>query len=277
MAGRNVLVTGGSSGIGRALVRRFSAAGDRVWFTYLSGRQRAVRLLSELRAGGAEQPAAYELDAGDWRSHEALLSRLPGPVDVLVNNCAVGSKTVQKYAPGGRHSHDEMFFRVNSVGPLWLFRELLPAMLDRGYGKVVHISSVGGGVAPFPGFAAGDGMSKAALAHLTRQSAAELAHTPVDVFAVCPGAVDTAMFRASTLDPLTAADRADLVAGLPKSRLIRAEEIAELVWWLCGEHGQVLHGAVIDASMGLGVAPSLLRAHAPAAPAAPAAQRAGAH
>jgi NAD(P)-dependent dehydrogenase (short-subunit alcohol dehydrogenase family) len=266
---RNILVTGGSSGIGRALVQRFAAAGDRVWFTYLTGRDRAEHLLAELCSAGIRDTAAYEFSQGDWQSHQALLARLPGPVDVLVNNSAVGSKTIENYVSGPPHEQDEAFLRINSLGPLWLFRELLPGMLDRGYGKVVHISSVGGGVAQFPGFALGDGMSKAALTHLTRQTAAELAHTPVDVFSVCPGAVDTGMFRASMLDRLTAADRAALVAGLPKSRLIEPAEIAEVVWWLCGPAGAVLHGAVLDASLGLGTDPALFRPNdwADAAPA----------
>jgi NAD(P)-dependent dehydrogenase (short-subunit alcohol dehydrogenase family) len=263
---RNVLVTGGSSGIGREVVRRFSRAGDRVWFTYLTGRDRAASLMAELHAAGCPEARAFEFSQGDWSSHEDLLARLPGPVDVLVNNSAVGTKTIEKYVPGAAHVRDEAFFQINSVGPLWLFRALLPGMLDRRYGKVVHISSVGGGIAQFPGFDVADGMSKAALTYLTRHTAAELAHAPVEVFAVCPGAVDTGMFQASTLDPLTPQCRQALVDGLPKGRLIQPGEIAELVWWLCRAEARVLHGAVIDASMGLGVHPGLLAAGATTLP-----------
>jgi NAD(P)-dependent dehydrogenase (short-subunit alcohol dehydrogenase family) len=267
MRPRNVLITGGSSGIGRATVRRFAEAGDRVWFTYLTGRDRAHSLIAELREDGRQDVQAFEFDQGDWQSHQGLLASLPGPVEVLVNNSALGSKTVEGYAPDGPlHVWDESFFRVNSVGPLWLFRELLPGMVARGYGKVVNVSSVGGGVTQFPRFNIADEMSKAALAHLTRHAAAELAHAPVDVFAVCPGAVDTAMFQASTLAGLSPEQRDDLVASLPKGRLIRPEEIADLVLWLCGDEAQVLHGAVIDASMGLGVHPGLLTGHSQAEP-----------
>ena len=258
MAGRNVLVTGGSNGIGRAVVQRFSQFGDHVWFTYYTGRDRAEALLEELRRSGSTPALSFRLSQGDWHSHQELLGQLPGPVDVLVNNSAVGSKTVEKYVDGPRHERDAAFFQINSVGPLWLYRALLPGMIERGYGKVVHVSSVNGGVAQFPGFDVADGMSKAALAYMTRHTAAELVHSPVDVFAVCPGAVDTTMFHASTLDGLTQQRRAEVEAGLPKGRLIRPEEIADLVLWLCGEEGRVLHGAVIDASMGLGVRPGLL-------------------
>jgi NAD(P)-dependent dehydrogenase (short-subunit alcohol dehydrogenase family) len=255
---RTVLVTGGSSGIGRATVERFARGGDRVWFTYCLGRERARELVSRLAGEGPGRVGALQFDQGEWGSHAALLEEIPEPVDVLINNAAVGSKTVEQYAPGDEHAQDMAMFRVNSVGPLWLTGQLLPGMLERGYGKIVNVSSVGGGVAQFPGFRLADGMSKAALTYFSRQLSAELAYAPVDVFAVCPGAVETSMFEASTLGCLSAAQRAEFVSRLPKGRLIHPAEIADLVWWLCGDDARVLHGAVLDASLGLGVHPGLL-------------------
>lgn len=256
---RTVLVTGGSDGIGRAAVHRFAAAGDRVWFTYRTGRARAEQLVGALTDGGADV-AAFPFDQGDWTSHQRLLAELPGPVDVLVNNAAVGSRTVEWHVDGGEAERTAAFLRINSVGPLWLIQQVLPDMLQRG-GVVVNVSSVGGGVAVFPGFHVADGMSKAALAYLTRHLAAELAHERVRVVAVCPGAVDTTMFRASTLSPLADDAREALVERLPGGRVIEAEEIAELVHWLTTPAAAPLHGAVIDASMGLGVHPGLLAGH----------------
>lgn len=148
---RSVLITGGSSGIGRATVERFARGGDQVWFTYRSGRQRAFAMVEELSARGWGVEA-FEFDQGDWPSHECLLRRLPGPVDVLINNAAVGSKTIERQLPGPAHQLAADFLRVNSVGPLWLIQQLLPGMLDRGYGKIINVSSVGGGVAVYPGF-----------------------------------------------------------------------------------------------------------------------------
>ncbi|MFJ5305302.1 SDR family NAD(P)-dependent oxidoreductase [Streptomyces sp. NPDC088350] len=255
---RNVLITGGSAGIGRACVRRFARGGDHVWFTYHSGRERAARLVAEL-ADSCRHPArAFEFRQGEWADHERLVAELPGPVDVLVNNAAVGSKTVERYVPGPGHAQDAAFLQINAVGPLWLSEQLLPGMRARGRGTIVNIASVGGGVAQFPGFRIADGMSKAALAYLTRHLAAELVHDPVDVVAVCPGAVETPMFEASTLAGLTPPERAALRATLPRGRLIHPDEIADLVWRLTGPDAGLLHGAVIDASMGLGVRPGLL-------------------
>jgi NAD(P)-dependent dehydrogenase (short-subunit alcohol dehydrogenase family) len=254
---RNVLITGGSGGIGRACVARFVAAGDQVWFTYRSGRERADRIVAEHAAAGG-QVAAFELDQGDWESHRRLADQLPGPVDVLVNNAAVGSRTVERYVPGSAARQAAAFLQINSVGPLWLTQDVLPGMIERGYGKIVNIASVGGGIAAFPGFHIADGMSKAALAYLTRHLAAELAHEPVEVFAVCPGAVQTTMLEASTLAGLSPAQRSALEARLPGGRLLQPAEVAAVVWWLTGRDAVILHGAVIDASMGLGVHPGLL-------------------
>jgi len=257
-AARNVLITGGSAGIGRACARRFARGGDHVWFTYHSGRERAARLVAEL-AGTCRHPArAFEFRQGEWADHERLVAELPGPVDVLVNNAAVGSKTVEHYVPGPHHTQDAAFLQINAVGPLWLTEQLLPGMRARGRGTIVNVASVGGGVAQFPGFRIADGMSKAALAYLTRHLAAELVHVPVDVVAVCPGAVETPMFEASTLAGLTPQERATLESTLPRGRLIDPGEIADLVWHLAGPLAGLLNGAVLDASMGLGVRPGLL-------------------
>jgi len=260
---RNVLITGGSNGIGRACARRFAEGGDQVWFTYRLGRDRAEKLVAELAETGA-QCEAFELDQGAWGSHEQLLDALPGPVDVLVNNAGVGSATVTDHVAGPDHEQAAAFLRINSVGPLWLIQRLLPGMIERGYGKVVNIASVGGGITVFPGFHVADGMSKAALTYLTRHFAAELVHSPVDMFAVNPGAVETNMLEASTLSALSPQQRIALEAKLPRGRLLRPEEIASVVWWLTGEPAVPLHGAVIDASMGLGVNPGLLSQDMPA-------------
>ncbi|WP_018501383.1 SDR family NAD(P)-dependent oxidoreductase [Parafrankia discariae] len=254
---RNVLVTGGSSGIGRATVRQFARHGDTVWFTYASGRERAAALLAETGRENGADLRAFEFRQGDRESHRNLAEALPGPVDILVNNAAVGTRTITRYV-ADPEARDEAFLRINCLGPLWLARQFLPAMTERGYGKIINISSVGGGVTQFPGFDIADGISKAALAYLTRHLAAELAHSPVDVMALCPGAVDTTMLRESTLDPLPPDARAALEAGLPKGRLIRPEEVAAAVWWLCQDESRLLHGSVLDASMGLGVHPGLL-------------------
>ena len=81
--------------------------------------------------------------------------------------------------------------------------------------------------------------------------------TLVDVFAICPGATNTGMFQASTLNPMSAKERAEFIASLPKQRLIEPHEIASIITFLASSYSTPMHGAVIDASMGLGVRPGL--------------------
>jgi NAD(P)-dependent dehydrogenase (short-subunit alcohol dehydrogenase family) len=254
---RNVLITGGSSGIGAATVRRFATAGDRVWFTYHTGEEAARALVHSLREHQVEAEA-FKLEQGELESHTSLLGALPGPVDVLINNASPGSKTVERYFPESHHAQDLAFMRVGALGPLWLTEALLPGMLERGYGRIIFVASVGGAINLFPQFRIAESMAKAAVAYLTRQLAAETVHTPLNVMALCPGAVDTPMFQASTLNRMDDLARKRFVSRLPKGRLIDPEEIAELLWWLSTDGSQVMHGAVIDASMGLGVHPGLV-------------------
>lgn len=261
---RTSLVTGGSSGIGAATARALARHGHRVWITYRRGRDAAAAVVADLETcSRGLGHAAFPLDHLRPHGIRSLLAALPGPVDVLVANAAVGTASVRTQA--NEAGRDEVFFRVNCLGPLGLVRELVPGMVNRGWGKVVLVSSVGGGVAAFPGFDYADGMSKAAIAYLTRHLAAELAHDPVDVFCACPGATDTPMLRASTLDHLDDSGRRGLIRRLPDGRLVHPDEIGELIAWLCGDSARVLRGAVLDASLGLGVHPGLLTATDPAA------------
>jgi NAD(P)-dependent dehydrogenase (short-subunit alcohol dehydrogenase family) len=178
---------------------------------------------------------------------------------VLVNNAAVGSATVAAWADDSDRQ-DTMILAINADGTLKMCKAFLAAPGGLGR-KLINISWVGGGVVAIPGFRLSDGMSKAAVASLTRQLAAETVHGDVDVFAICPGATNTAMFEASTLSKLLPDERAAFCGRLPKARLIEPDEIAALVHFLASRGGRVLHGAVLDASMGLGVRPGLMSEH----------------
>ena len=200
----------------------------------------------------------FPLNLGEYESVSALVKSLPAIPDVLIHNAGLGSKTVEKVATEP-HLRDQALIQVNSIGTLWLNNLIAPEMVKRGSGKIILISSVGGGITQVPGFHHADGMSKAAIAFLGRILAADLAQTGVEVFTICPGATDTPMFNASTLNHLSESQKQGVVAALPKGRLIEPGEIAELGFFLASDAGRLLHGAVIDASMGLGVNPGLLQ------------------
>lgn len=245
---RTVLVTGGTGGIGNALVNRFTELGDQVWFTDPNPIPPACSL----------EQKAFSLDLRDYESVKRFAASLPDTPDILIHNAALGTATVKRVAETA-HEQDQLMFQVNAVGILWLNSLIVPKMLARNSGKIVLFSSVGGGINIFPGFSYSDAMSKAAVATLGRALAADLGATGVDVFTVCPGAVRTPMFEASTLSSLTQQQRKELIEALPGGRLIEPAEIAELVAFACSEAGRILRGAVIDASLGLGVNPGMLK------------------
>jgi len=263
LGGRVALVTGGMGGIGRACVERLHAFGAIVVTTFIPGIETAQTVLDAFP--NLEGVAAHPLDLANAASVKECMASVQtkhGPIDILVNNAAVGSATVTDMTDD-EGLQDSLMLQINADGTLKLCKEFLKtidienadaAMAPR---KLINISSVGGGISAFPGFRLSDGMSKAAVAFLTRQLAAETVHSPVNVFAVCPGATDTPMFQASTLSKMTSQERVVFEKRLPKGRLIKPADITSVVHFLATDLAQVMHGAVIDASMGLGVRPGL--------------------
>lgn len=256
LTGRTALVTGGTGGIGRATVERLAAFGATVALTYVEGHEDPGAVQASF---AGSHVTVHPLDLRHAESirrcvtqvHQAL-----GRIDVLVNNAAVGSATVAAFSEDPE-TQDSVMMAINADGTLKMCQNFLALPGEPGR-KLINISSVGGGISVFPGFRLSDGMSKAAVAFLTRQLAAECTHSEVDVFAICPGATDTPMFQASTMSKFTPAERAAFLARLPKGRLIEPAEIAALVHFLASPLSRVLHGAVLDASMGLGSRPGLM-------------------
>lgn len=236
------------------MVNLFAEKGFRVLFTYNSRKEAAQKIVDRLAPHDVQ---TFHFTQGNLDSHEALLAQLPDRIDVLINNAAVGSATVKRLSDD-KYEQDRKMFEINALGVLWLTEAIIPRMIEQG-GKIINISSVGGGIFHFPGFSLADGMSKAALTLMTKQLAAEHAHTNIDIFAVCPGATDTDMFQSSTLNHLTDEQRKEFVSYLPKKRLIDPDEIALICEFLTQAQSTVMHGAVIDASLGLGGSPGMIK------------------
>lgn len=243
---KKVMITGGSKGIGLALTQAFCRGGYDVVSTYNS-----------------TEPSFHHLNV-KWvklnlldRESLSTFVKSHDQLDVLIHNAGLGTKTVEVFSQN-KMEQDEIFFKVNALAPMWLTEHFLPVLQRASNGKVIFISSVGGGIFHFPRFRAADGMSKASLTFYARQLSAELSQSSVDVFTICPGATDTDMFRASTLDGMDTREKAQFISNLPKQRLIQPEEVAGLALYLAGDHSKLLHGAVIDASLGLGSRPGLV-------------------
>ncbi|PXF40365.1 Protein FixR [Gracilariopsis chorda] len=280
----SVVVTGGSTGIGEAIVTLFAEAGHRVLFTYLTRRGNAERLQSryphvtatQLDQAQVSSVASFSRTVDDWAGAAG--------VHILVNNAALGSATVRQYVhqkcqspnfgklateqlPSSavdmlmRAQNDLALMRVNALGPLWVTDALSDSIRRAadvsGRATIVFIGSVGGGsAAVFPEYCAADLMSKAALTYFSKHLAAQHVRDNIDVMCISPGATETEMFRQSTL--ATIPDVPAFVDSMPKRRLIQPHEIAKSVFWLSVESPQgVFHGSVLDASMGLAVRPGL--------------------
>jgi NAD(P)-dependent dehydrogenase (short-subunit alcohol dehydrogenase family) len=237
---RRVVVTGGSRGIGRAIVEHFAAAaGNEV---VAVGRDSTA--LAEVEAGGAHV-RAVRCDVTDEAAVAELFNKL-GPVDVLVNSAGV-SDSAPLYRTS-RASWDAQM-AVNATAVFLCTRAVIDGMRARGDGRIVTVASTGGrvGVA----YAAAYAASKHAAIGLMRSAAAELAGTRVTANAVCPAFVDTEMTNRSAERIAQSTGRSvqeglDALAKLaPLGRLVKPEEVAAAVVWLASPAAAAINGQTV--------------------------------
>lgn len=255
---KKILLTGGTQGIGASAVHLLAKKNYEIHITYRS----SSKIADQFCAQYPGQVFAYQLDQGDPQAIENASFLTEHSWDGIIFNAALGSATVKEYSHGSDKLgavNDEAMFKVNALGPLWIYKKVQDNLLKRTKSsKLIIVSSVGGGIAAFPYFTLSDGMSKAAISFFGKQLAAENTHTLIDVFVICPGATETPMFKASTLDPMTPEQRQQFEQQQAKKRLIQPEEIAYWLEKLLHEESTVLHGASIDATMGLGSRPGII-------------------
>jgi NAD(P)-dependent dehydrogenase (short-subunit alcohol dehydrogenase family) len=238
---RNVVVTGGAKGIGRAVVERFAAAGDSV---VALGRDRDA--LETVAAIAGDVPVRTVVcDVTDQRAVIDTFAAL-GEVDVLVNNAGIAET-----APLARTSLQawERHFDVNATGPFLCMRAVVPGMRERGRGAIVTVASTAGRVgAPYTSAYTA---SKHAAVGLTRAVASELAGTGVRVNAVCPTFVRTEMTARSIerIVELTGRTRQDseraLAESSPLGRLLEPDEVADAVVFLASPAAASINGQAI--------------------------------
>jgi NAD(P)-dependent dehydrogenase (short-subunit alcohol dehydrogenase family) len=233
-AGRVALVTGGSSGIGAATVRRLMAEGARVASIDLGGEP----------PEGALQLAADVSESAQVETAVARTVQEVGPVDVLV--CAAG-------IPGASISTvdvtDDEWRRVMAIdadGVFYCNRAVLPGMLERGYGRIVNISSIAGKEGN--PMAAAYSAAKAAVIAMTKAIGKDVARTGVLVNCIAPAVIETPMLGG------VADYHIDyMVERIPMGRMGSADEVAALACWLASDECSFSTGATYDISGGRAV------------------------
>lgn len=221
---RTALVTGGSRGIGRAVVEQLAHAGLHVTFTYLNSAEAATELMAALRtAGGGVE--AVRVDARDAEASKSVANEViarHGRVDVLVNNAAVVRDRLLALMSLADWS---AVVDTSLNGLFGTTQPVAKQMMRQRSGRIINVASVSGvvGVAGQTNYSA----AKAAIIGFTRSLSRELAPAGVSVNAVAPGFVDTDM-----LSTFSREERAQAMARVPMRRFGTVDEIAELVRYL---------------------------------------------
>jgi NAD(P)-dependent dehydrogenase (short-subunit alcohol dehydrogenase family) len=215
LAGRAVLVTGASQGLGKALARELARQGARVVMVARDAVALEAAALAIQRQGGVAH--ALAADVGDKDAVYPLAgaaAALVGPIDLLIHNASTLGPTPLPLLLDTACEDLERVLAVNVVGPFRLSKIIAGSMALRGKGLIVHISS-DAAVNAYPGWGA-YGLSKAALDHLSRTWAAELEGTGVRSISIDPGEMRTKMHADAIpdADPATLADPVAVAARI---------------------------------------------------------------
>ena len=240
LAGRAAIVTGGSRGIGRAIVETLAEAGMTVAFTY---RENAAAAAEVVAAGPPSMIFAEAVDVRDSSACAAFVERAverSGSIDVLVNNAGV----IRDNALGLLEDDDvRVVLETNVTGAFNMSRAVAPYMISARRGKIINVSSVSGekGGRGQTNYAA----SKGAINAFTRSLAVELAPRGITVNAVAPGVIDTELSRSVREQ---AGDQ--VLSRILLRRIGRPEEVAHAVWFLASQYAQYITGQILHVDGG---------------------------
>ena len=245
LKGKTALITGGGTGIGAAIAKRFTADGAKVCIT---GRREAV-LDKVAQSLPKEMVATCPGDVSKYEDVERMVEtalKLGGGLDTLVNNAGID--------PGGTITDMDQglwkkVIEVNLIGSFMTMRASIPHMIKGGGGSVINISSLGG-LRCLPGMSAYC-TSKGALNMLTKQAALDYGPFNVRCNAVCPGATRTEMLE-EALSPLTEALSTDvdgvfacIASNVPLRRVATPDEISGLCSYLASDDSSFMTGSVL--------------------------------
>jgi 3-oxoacyl-[acyl-carrier protein] reductase len=240
---RNVIVTGGSRGLGFAIVKRLVADGYRV--TAIA-RCESEQLHDEIVHAGVEHPGAIAFVPFDFADLDAIpglvlqLKKQFGVPYGLINNAAIGTEGL---LASMHNSQIEELLRVNVVAPITLTKYIVRNMMAAGSGRVVNISSIVGSTG-YSGLSV-YGSTKAAMIGFTKSLAREVGRLGITVNAIAPGFMTTEMTAS-----LDATDRAKIVRRAALLRLAEVEDVANAIGYLLDDKARNITGTVLTVDAG---------------------------
>jgi meso-butanediol dehydrogenase / (S,S)-butanediol dehydrogenase / diacetyl reductase len=255
LKGKVAIVTGGGTGIGEAVTRRFIACGARVCIT---GRRQEMLdgVAQSLPEGSVKTCAADVSDEKDVQRILQTALSFEGGLHVLVNNAAIDQDPPASVVDMDVSKWRRML-EVNLTGPFLMMKACIPHMINAGVGSVVNISSLAGlrSNSDMPGFCT----TKGGLINLTQQAALDYGRNNVRCNVVCPGATKTDMFTENmeAFAQMLGTNVEDIFArfmkDVPLSRVARPDEMAGICAFLASDDSSFLTGTVIPVDGGAAV------------------------
>ncbi|MEE2689795.1 MAG: glucose 1-dehydrogenase [Pseudomonadota bacterium] len=234
---RIAIVTGGGSGLGAGIAKRFAEEGATLVLADING-DNAEKIATSIRKGQTKA-IAVEMDVTDYDAAGDLISRTInefGTVDILVNSAGTSRHmTFLEAEP----EDFQAIMKVNLEGTMYCGQHAGRVMVDKGYGRIVNIASISGERAGIG--RTGYGVSKFAVIGLTKQMALELGPQGVTVNAVGPGPVDTPLTQIAHSEET----RRAYLELIPLNRYGKVEEMADAAAYLAGEQAAYVNGHIL--------------------------------
>lgn len=243
-----ILITGASSGIGRAAALAFAKEGGIIVVSDVNvkGGEETVNLIKE--AGGSA--SFIKTNVADYGQVENLMTQIiqqHGRLDIAVNNAGIGgeiARTVDATVKGW-----DQVMAVNATGVFYCMKTQIPIMLKQGGGVIVNTSSIAGlrGLPNSIAYSA----SKHAVVGMTKTAAMEYARNNIRINALCPVFTVSPMFDPDVLDGMSAGMSEKLKAHVPMKRFGKIEEQVAAMMWLCSDKASFVTGHAMPVDGGL--------------------------
>ncbi|HLO52647.1 MAG TPA: 3-oxoacyl-[acyl-carrier-protein] reductase [Saprospiraceae bacterium] len=238
LSGKVALITGGSRGIGEAIVMKYAEEGADIAFTYVSSEEKALAVVAAAEQKGV-RVKAYKSDASDYAQAESLVNEVVetfGKIDILINNAGITKDTLML-----RMSEEQwdQVMHVNLKSVFNLTKHILKPMMKNRSGSIINMSSVVGvfGNAGQANYAA----SKAGIIGFTKSIAKEVGSRNIRCNAIAPGFIETDMTHV-----LTDEQKKAYIDSIPLKRLGSGDDVANACVYLGGDMSTYVSGQVLS-------------------------------